>query len=148
MTCWLPWPAAYRGGSRGGFRPPPRGNLTLLLRRCLDRLLERRVAGRADLVHAVVGEGRVAVLVERVRAQNGVGVLGVEQSLQDGGLVVALVAEALDRVEAELHGLIAVDRVRIRMRVVVLGLVGLQELLAAGIGRQVQRGDGALEPRA
>src|SRR4051794_32571911 len=74
----------------------------------LDRLVELQLAV-LDLVDAVVGERGVAVLVDRVGAEDAVAVLGVEQRLLD--VFLRAVAGALDRVQREAHGLIAVDRV-------------------------------------
>src|SRR5690242_6114990 len=98
------------GGPRG---PPPA--YTWILRLRLDGVVKRRVAVRADLVDPVVGQRRVADLVERVRAEDRAPVPGREERSEDRALVVALGAELADRVHAELGHLVAVDRVRVRM---------------------------------
>src|SRR4051812_6034794 len=104
----------------------PVGGLCLA-RLSLDGLVEHELAV-LDRVDPVVRERGVAVLVDRVRAEHGLAVLGREDGLDDVGLLTRL--GALDRVEGEAHGLVAVDRVRIRMGLAVLLGEGLEELLA------------------
>src|SRR5271157_230666 len=67
--------------------------------------------------------------------------------MQHGRLAVALGPEALDRVERELHVLIAVDRVRVGVGNAVLGLVRGEEGLTAWVCGQVQSRDRALDQR-
>src|SRR4051794_28138230 len=74
----------------------------------LDRLVERQLAV-VDLVDAVVREGRIAVLVDRVGAEHALAILRGEQRLED--LLLVARACALDGVEREVHRLVAVDRV-------------------------------------
>src|SRR3984885_8790952 len=95
------------------------------LGRC-QGLEEHRLALSVYFVEAVVLQGRVAVLVEPVGPQHRMAVLDGEQSLQHRRLAVSLGAQAGDRLKPELHRLIAVDRVRVRVGRPVLGLVGSQ----------------------
>src|SRR3954447_4312907 len=80
------------------------------------------------LVGAVIGERRIAVLVDRVGAEDALAILGREQRLDDVGLLAGL--GALNRVDGQLHGLIAVDRVRVGVGDAVLLRVVLEERLA------------------
>src|SRR3954454_19898259 len=64
----------------------------------LDGLVERQVAV-LDRVDAVVGQRRVAVLVDRVRAEHRLAVLGGEEGLDDVALVTGL--GTVDRVQRE-----------------------------------------------
>src|SRR4051794_2245758 len=114
-----------------------RDDLLLVLRHsCLDR------------VEAVVRERRVAVLVDRVRPDDRLAVLRVEERLDDGGAIVGLGAGALQRVEGQSHRLVPVDPVRVDRLDVVRGLVLLED--RAGL-RQVlhpERRDRELHPLA
>ena len=69
------------------------------------------------------------------------------RAFEHGRLAVALRPEALDRVEPELHHLVAVDRVRVGIRRAVLGLVRGEERLATRIRGQVPCRDRALDQR-
>src|SRR4051812_48439639 len=71
-----PLPAEHTPMGGGGLWPV--GLLALRL----DRLVELQLAVD-DLVRAVVGERGVAVLVDRVRAEHALAVLGGEQRLDD-----------------------------------------------------------------
>src|SRR5437764_14645686 len=92
--------------------------LRLLRRAGVDHLVEDDNAV-THLVEAVVGQRRVAVLVDAVGAQDALAVLRLEHLVDDRLAVVAVHAGALDRVEHELHRLVAVDRVRVRAPLVV-----------------------------
>src|SRR4051794_38638016 len=124
----LPWalPSVGKGGRPAGGAPAGRAGALLL---GLDHLVEDELAA-LDPVSAVVAQRRVAVLVDRVLAQDGVPVLDLEEGVDDGLAVVALVAGVLDGLEHDAHGLVAVDRVGLGV-LAVLGLVVLEELLAA-----------------
>src|SRR5256885_8792235 len=101
-----------------------------LLRGGLDDLIETELAV-IDLVQAVVGGGRIAVLIDAVGTEDALTVLGREQLLDHSLAIVALVPGALDRVERKAHRLVAVQRVRVRVLVAVGGLVVLEELLTS-----------------
>src|SRR5215216_327601 len=95
----------------------------------LDRLHELQLTV-LDLVETVVRQRGVAVLVDVVRTENAVATLGVLQQLLPHRLtVVGLVASALQRVERQLHGLVAVDGIRVRLIDAVLRLERVEELL-------------------
>src|SRR5215210_8307952 len=95
---------------------------------CLDRLHELQLAV-LDVVKTVGGQRGVAVLVDVVRTENAVTALRVLEQLRPDGLtVVGLVASGLERVEGQLHGLVAVDGVRVRLVHAVLRLEVLEEL--------------------
>src|SRR4051812_42845932 len=96
------------GRARGPARLPGRRSAR---RRRLDRLVELQLAA-LDLVQTVVGERGVAILVDGVRAEHALAVLRVEDGLED--LLLGAVARALDRVQGEVHRLVAVDGVRLR----------------------------------
>src|SRR4051794_31169898 len=92
----LPWCGGPRDGTvaeagRGGRwrpgRPTSRANLG---GRGLDDLVEGELAA-FDAVSAVVRQRRVAVLVDRVGAQDGLPVLDLVERVDHGLLVVALV---------------------------------------------------------
>src|SRR3954465_7032839 len=73
-------PTAMRAGPfRAG--PPSRTVFSAALR--LDHLVERQLAAR-DLVEAVVGQAGVAVLVDRVGAENALAILRREDRVHDG----------------------------------------------------------------
>src|SRR4051812_14334399 len=136
---------------RGAGRPegrPPYPNWCVLARLCLDDLVERQLAA-IDLLYAVVGQAGVAVLVDRVGAEDAVPVLRLEYLVHDSlPGEIALLARTLDRVEHQRHRLVAVDGVRVRRGHVVLGAVVLEELLALRTERLgVERRDRALEAR-
>src|SRR4051794_30973276 len=132
---------------RGGAGPAERTGCVLAVL-CLDDLVERQLAG-VDLVDPVVGQAGVAVLVDRVGAENAIPVLRLENRVHDSlPGEIALVARTLDRVEHQGHRLVAVDGVRVRRGHVVLGAVVLEELLALRTERLgVERRDRALEAR-
>src|SRR3954454_8951652 len=139
-------------GSPGG-PAPSRGpvrlrELVVLAGLCLDDLVERQLAV-IDLVDAVIGQAGIAVLVDRVGAENAVPVLRLEDGVHDSlPGEIALVTRTLDRVEHQGHRLVAVDGIRVRRGHVVLGAVVLEELLALRTERLgVERRDGALEAR-
>src|SRR6185437_4770695 len=67
----------------------------------LDDLLELHLS-TLECEDAVVGQRRVAVLVDRVRPEHALAVLGVEQRLQHVLLLAGL--RTLDRVDREAHG--------------------------------------------
>src|SRR3954452_17299131 len=129
---WFPVVGSFGAGGTGGRRagrgvmprPAPRG-LALL---GLDDLVEDELAA-LDLVSAVVRQRRVAVLVDRVLAQDRLAVLDLEERVDHGLAVVALVAGVLDRLQHDAHGLVPVDRVRLGI-LAELGLVLLEEVLA------------------
>src|SRR5215207_1640498 len=104
--------ASQNAQGPGAEVPPPaaRTSGSVLVGRCLDGLVELQLAA-VDRVDAVVREGRVAVLVDRVGAEHAGAILGVEDRLQHVLLLAGL--GALDRVQGQAHGLIAVDGVRI-----------------------------------
>src|SRR3954470_14254922 len=109
----------------------------------LDRLVELQLAV-VDAVGAVIGERRVAVLVDRVVAEHALAVLGREEGLLDIGLLPGL--GTLDGVEGQLHRLIAVERVRIRVLHAVLLGERLEELLTLWrVLVRRERRDGALD---
>src|SRR3954451_23511767 len=114
---------ATRPGSSKSRCPGP-----LLL--SLDHLVERQRAA-LDLVHAVVGDRRVAGAVDAVGAEDALAVLRVEDLLEHLVTVVPLAARLLDRVEDERHRLVAVDGVRIRVRVARIRLLEVREELLA-----------------
>src|SRR3954454_4240732 len=139
-------------GSPGG-PAPSRGpvrlrELVVLAGLCLDDLVERQLAG-VDLVDPVVGQAGIAVLVDRVGAENAIPVLRLENRVHDSlPGEIALVARTLDRVEHQGHRLVAVNGVRVRRGHVVLSAVVLEELLALSTERLgVERRDRALEAR-
>src|SRR3954469_5665115 len=73
---------------------------------CLDHLVERQLAV-IDLVDAVIGQAGVAVLVDRVGAEDTVAILRLEDRVHDSlPADVALVARTLDRVEHQGHRLV------------------------------------------
>src|SRR5215212_11952442 len=122
--------ASQNGRGPGAeFHPLPatRTSGASLVGRCLDGLVELQLAA-VDRVDAVVREGRVAVLVDGVRAEHAGAILRLEDRLQHVRLLAR--AGALDGVQREAHGLIAVDGVRIRVLVAVLLLEVREELLA------------------
>src|SRR5215210_7091490 len=95
----------------------------------LDRLHELQLTV-LDLVETVVRQRGVAVLVDVVRAENAVATLRVLQELLAHRLtVVGLAASGLQRVERQLHGLVAVDGVRVRLVRAVLRAEVVEELL-------------------
>src|SRR4051794_27228893 len=94
----VPLPAEHTPNSGGGLWP--RGLVGL----SLDRLVELQLAV-FDAICAVIGERRVAVLVDRVGAEHALAVLGLKEGLLDAFLGAV---GALDRVQREAHGLIAV----------------------------------------
>src|SRR5215210_6960639 len=104
------------GGGKFRHRPIRRKE-ACLVGRCLDGLVELQLA-TLDRVDAVVRQRGVAVLVERVRAEHALAVLGLEERLEDVLLLAG--AGALDRVQRQAHGLVAVDGVRVRVLVAVL----------------------------
>src|SRR4051812_1285257 len=87
----------------------------------LDHLVERQLPAR-DLVDPVVGQAGVAVLVDRVGAEDAVAILRSEDRINDGLLreVAPTLACTLDRVKHQGHRLVAVDGVRVRRCDVVL----------------------------
>src|SRR4051812_2633381 len=92
--------------------PPPSSGLQLPLAAgglSLDDLVEDELAA-LDSGSAVVRQRGVAVLVDVVLAEHRVAPLRLEERVDDGLAVVALVARALDRVEDDAHRLVAVDR--------------------------------------
>src|SRR3954464_239687 len=99
-------PAGHRGFKSGG---PLR----------LEDLVEDQLAVLDD-VRAVVRQRGVAVLVDRVLAEDRIAVLDLEERVDDGLAVVALVAGVLDREQRDLHRLVAVDRVRLGVLAVLL----------------------------
>src|SRR3954471_19190891 len=71
---------------RGAGRPegrPAYANWCVLAGLCLDDLVERQLAV-IDLVDAVIGQAGVAVLVDRVGAEDAVAILRVEDRVHDG----------------------------------------------------------------
>src|SRR3954465_6866673 len=78
----------------------------------LQDLAEDELAALHD-VRAVVRQRGVAVLVDRVAAEDGVAVLDLVERVDHRLAVVALVARVLDRQQRDLHRLVAVDRVRL-----------------------------------
>src|SRR3954447_7712128 len=99
------------GGQTIRSAPPiltPSGHSGLALRLGLDDLVEHQLA-TLDLVSAVIGERGVAVGVDRVLAENRVTVLDLEELIDDGLAVVALVARVLDGEQSDLHRLVAID---------------------------------------
>src|SRR4029079_792762 len=82
-----------------------------------------------DVVETVVAERGVAVLVDVVLAQNAVATLRVlEELLAHRLAVIGLVAYCLQRVEGQLHGLLAVYGIRVRLVHVVRRLEVAEEL--------------------
>src|SRR3954452_24180201 len=139
----LPWRACPRKRDPNADRPVAlsisnapgrflRQAMVLALRLGLDHLVEYELAA-LDAIRAVVGERRVAVLVDRVLAEDRVAVLDLEERVDHCLAVVALVARVLDREQSDLHRLVAVDRVGLGLRAV-LRLVVLEERLR---GRRV-----------
>src|SRR5215208_3048160 len=100
---------------------------SVLVGRCLDGLVERQLAA-LDRVDAVVREGRVAILVDGVRAEHAGAILRLEDRLQHVRLLAR--AGALDGVQREAHGLVAVDGVRVGVLLAVLLLEVSEELLS------------------
>src|ERR1044072_4824947 len=100
MLVWTLPESARRGRD---FLPPP--GRRSVRRRSAGRLgLDRRVELQraiGDRVHAVVGQRRVAVLVDRVRTEHGGAILRVEQRLDD--VLLAAGARTLDRVARYTH---------------------------------------------
>src|SRR5437870_7434204 len=94
----------------------------LLGRELLD---EGPGAALADRARELRQRG-VAVRVERPLAENAVVVLGAHDIGHDRRAVIGLVARLGDRREDDLARLVAVDRVRVRVVVVELGVVVLQ----------------------
>src|SRR3954453_8977216 len=141
---------AFQDRSAGGGERRPRPGITsvwatLHLAAGLDGLIEAE-RSVLDLVRAVVGQRRVAVLVDRVGAEHALAVLGGEQRLEHVGLVAGL--GALDRVQGQVHRLVAVDRVRAGLDLAVLLFERVEELLARRrvlVGRE--RRDRALGAR-
>src|SRR5215210_3398686 len=135
-----------RAGGGKLFRPRPiQRQEACLVGRCLDGLVELQLA-TLDRVDAVVRQRRVAVLVERVRAEHALAVLRLEDRLEHVLLLAG--AGALDRVQRQAHGLVAVDGVRVRGLVAVLLLEVGEELLALlRVLVRGQRGDGHLDAR-
>src|SRR5215212_8323679 len=94
----------------------------------LNRLHELELTG-LDVVETVVGKRGVAVLVDVVLAQNAVATLRVlEELLAHRLAVIGLVADRLQRIEGQLHGLVAVDGIRVRLVHVVRRLEVAEEL--------------------
>src|SRR3954452_19006615 len=129
---WV-WVSEGCGERRPGHAAPAGGQPQGLGRLGLDHLVEDELAA-FDPVSAVVGQRRVAVLVDRVRAEHGLTVLDLVERVDDGLAVASLVTGVLDRLQGDAHRLVAVDRVGLGIRAV-LGLVVLEELLA---GRGVE----------
>src|SRR4029453_4298467 len=94
----------------------------------LDRLNELQLAA-LDVVDTVVSQRGVAVLVDVVLAENAVATLRViEELLAPRLAVVGLVANGLQRVQRQLHRLVAVDGIRVRLRDAVLPLEVVEKL--------------------
>src|SRR5207248_5202183 len=89
-------------------------------------LLDERPAAALGLRARELGQGGVAVRVERPLAQHAVVVLGAGHVGQNGLPVVGLVAGGRDRCEDDLRRLVAVDRIGVRVVVVVLRVVALE----------------------
>src|SRR3954462_12017250 len=127
----LPWLAVFVvAGERRRRRPgreAPAGSSLRPLALGLDDLVEDELAA-LDAVPAVVRQGGVAVLVDRVLAQDRLTVLDLEEGVDDRLAVVALVTGVLDRLQRDAHRLVPVDRVRLGIRAV-LRLVLLEEVL-------------------
>src|SRR3981189_818794 len=105
-----------RPAGRGGPGPAAGGHEAWLADgRGLDHLVEDELAA-LDAVSAVVRQRGVAVLVDRVLAEDRTAVLDLEERVDDGLLVVALVTGVLDRLEGDAHRLVPVDRVRLGVR--------------------------------
>src|SRR5439155_9690471 len=69
----------------------------------LDHLVERQLAAR-DLVEPVVGQAGVAVLVDRVGAEDALAILRRKDRVNDGlPRETALCARTLDRIEEQSH---------------------------------------------
>src|SRR3954469_12758841 len=122
------WIASQNGRAPGGDfspLPAPRTSGSVLAAPCLDRLVELQLA-TVDRVDAVVGERRVAVLVDRVGAEHTLAVLRLEERLEHVLLLAGL--GTLDGVQGEAHRLIAVDGVRVGVLVAVLLLEVREEL--------------------
>src|SRR5215210_3440061 len=123
---------AYEETGTGCLQPVPGCLVKAALatgRLSLDDLGEGRLAV-LDHVQAVIGERRVAVLVERVLTKHALTVLGlVYELLGHRSPVIRLVPGGLQGVESELHRLVAVDGVGVRVLVVVLLVEVREELL-------------------
>src|ERR671917_2875175 len=117
----------------------------LLEVRYVDDPVERELAA-LDGLDGELGEARVALLVEAPGAEHALEVLGGEDLVDDSlplGHPAGLVGGPLDGVEHHVGGLVGVGGVGLDL-VVVLALVGLDELLALGgelALRQAAEGD-------
>src|SRR4051794_31082683 len=98
-----------------------------------------------DPVDAEGGQGGVAISVDRVGAQHRSPVARGVQRGDDRGAIAAVRAERGDRVEQQLHRLVAEDLVEARWSMAVLSLVERDERPAARIGGRWDRRDGAGE---
>src|SRR5205809_5477461 len=105
---------------------PPRF-CTNSIRPLLDRqlLLEGPRATLCDRA-GELSQGGVAVRIERPLAEHSLVVLRAHHVREDGRAIVGLVAGLRDRREDDLGRLVAVDRVRVRALVRVLGVVCLE----------------------
>src|SRR3954449_132890 len=133
---WLLWGSESTGrGAERVSAPRSRRLRAELAARVLglDDLVEHELAV-VDRVSAVVGDRCVTVGVDGVRPEDRRAVLDVVEPLDHVLAAVALVASVLDRLEGRVHGLIAIDRVRLGVAAV-LGLEVAEELLS---GRRVQ----------
>src|SRR6476659_6890692 len=102
----------------------------------LDDLVEDELAAD-DAISSVIRQRGVATTVDRVLAEHRVAVLDLEERVDDGLLVVALVPGVLDGQQGDLHRLVAVDRVGLRVLAELL-LERLEEVLR---GRRVELRD-------
>src|SRR5215211_6165611 len=113
----------------------------------LDRLAEHEFAV-LDVVDAVVGERRVAVLVDVVGSERRLAALRLEQRVDERLLVGAVLGQLLAGVEDQAHRLVAVDGVRVNVLDPVLRLVLLEELLSVRrVLLRCQRGHADLDLR-
>src|SRR4051812_23753604 len=107
-----------------------------------DRLVVGELAVLDEEPAELVGRD-VAVLVDRVRAEDRLLALRLKDLVDDRLAVVAFVAGALHRTHQQAHRLVPVDRVRLGLPPAVLGLEVLEELLAFGrIVLGIDRADG------
>src|SRR5688572_24485214 len=126
----LPWVRSFserRGPGAESCAPGRHDVRSVLVGRCLDGLVERQLA-TLDRVDAVVREGRVTVLVDGVGTEHARAILRLEDRLEH--VLLRAGAGALDRVQRQAHGLVAVDGVRVRVLLAVLLLEVGEELLA------------------
>src|SRR5215218_6652579 len=126
------WCVSLRNGGGRWARPRFRlGQRRLGAATGLDDLVEDQLAA-FDLVQAVVGQRRVSVLVDVVRAEHRLAALRAEELVDDRlarDLAATGIGRTLDRVEDDRHRLVAIDGVRSRRLVTRLLHVLVEELL-------------------